>query len=280
MRKNTFGVILCALLMMVSTQESKAQISIDVRKVTTMEMNVETGDSANYVEERHPGGFDFSIGFLQNRFSKGRGTTCVGKEAGWGMGILGNVGVGFTATLGAPAGMNTNMGSSVEVDWSNVVGIMYKFNRNHRLELGFGMMWRNWRMTGRTQFVQATDGQIDILPYPSGANPEFSRLHSFMLTIPLTYTYKWKHGWKVFAGPELCLAREKYNTIKTRYELDGEKYKDYTKNVHFNPVTVNLVGGVMYKCVGIYARYSPMHVLNTDFGPSFQSLSVGFRFGW
>lgn len=280
MEKNTFGAALCALLMVASTLPTKAQIK--VTKVTTVEINTEAGDSVKYVEERHPGGFDFSLGFLQSRFSKKDSTKHINKESDWTLGLLGGVGVGFTTTLGAPAGMSTNMGSSIEVDWSNLVSIGCQFNRHHRLELGFGLIWRNWRMTDNQQFVQADDGQISLQPYAAGVNPKFSRLHSFMLTMPLTYTYEYKH-WEFTAGPELCFKQpnEGYNSIKTRYTLNGEKMMDYTKNVHFNPVTVNLVAGVLYHDIGVYARYSPMDVLASGFGPSFGSLSVGIRLiGW
>ncbi len=278
MKKNILGAALCALLMTIGTQTMMAQVRIEMKKTTTMEINTETGDSANYVEERHPGGFDFSIGFLQNKFSKNNSK----KEADWSLGLLGGVGVGFTTTLDAPAGMSTNMGSSIEVDWSNLVSLGYNFNRHHSLALGFGLLWRNWRMTGNQQFVQSSDGQISLQPYPTGANPTFSRLHSFMLTMPLTYTYSYKH-WEFTAGPELCFKqpKESYNSIKTRYKLNGEPQKDYDTDVHFNPVTVNLVGGVTYRGIGLYARYSPMDVLASGFGPSFGSLSVGIRLiGW
>ena len=280
MKKNTFGAALCALLLAASTLPTKAQIK--VTNVTTVEVNTETGDSARYVEERHPGGFDFSLGFLQARFSKKDSTAYVKKEADGTLCILGGVGVGFTTMLGAPAGMSTNMGSSIEVDWSNLVSLGLKFNRRHSLDLGFGLLWRNWRMTDNQQFVQSADGQISLQPYPTGANPKFSRLHAFMLTMPLTYTYKYKH-WEFTAGPELCfkVPKESYNSIKTRYTLDGEKMMDYTKNVHFNPVTVNLVASVLFHGLGVYARYSPMDVLASGFGPSFGSLSVGIRLlGW
>lgn len=278
MKRNTIGAALCALLMAVNAHAVMAQIT--VTKKTTIEINTETGDSAKYVEERHPGGFDFSLGFLQAKFGKGEGGT--ERHSPCTLEVLGSVGVGFTTTLGRPTGMSTNMGQSIEVDWSNVVALGYEFNRHNKMTLGFGMMWRNWRMTDRNQFVQSANGQIALQPYPADANPRFSRLHSFMLTMPLTYIHKWKHGWRVAVGPELCFKspKDKYNTIKTRYELDGEKHKDITKGVHFTPVTVNLTASVMYKYVGIYARYSPMNVLDTDFGPSFQSFTVGLRFGW
>lgn len=277
MKKYSMRALLCAMMM-------TAGISATAQKITvtsTTKYDVEAGSNQDslYVEEKHPGGFDFSLSSLQERL--GIVNTNYNKQLS--LTLFGNVGIGFTGTIGAPADMSTSMGSSIEVDWSNIVGVNYHFNRYNNIGLGFGLLWRNYRMVDNTMFAQDTDGQITLQPYTAGTNPKFSRLHSLQLTLPLLYTHRWKSGWAVTVGPELCFKtkKDKYNTIKTRYELGGEKYKDISKGVHFNPVTANVVASVMYKSIGVYARCSPMDVLNTDFGPSFQSITVGIRLlGW
>ena len=64
-------------------------------------------------------------------------------------------------------------------------------------------------------------------------------------------------------------------TLKTRYTLDGERYKDMQRDVHINPTNVNLMATVSWSWIGLYARYTPSSAFDTDYGPKFHSLSVG-----
>ncbi|MCQ2196415.1 MAG: outer membrane beta-barrel protein [Bacteroidaceae bacterium] len=282
MKKNTMRAILCAMTMLAGVPAMAQETEMINTTKYTVGVGIAKHSSSEdslYHEERNPGGFDFSLSYLREKW----GSNVKEYKNEFTLEVGGNIGIGFTGTTSTPAGMSTNMGSSIEVDWSNLVGVNLRFNKNNKIGLGFGLLWRNYRMTNQTQFVQDDNGQIELASYPTGANPKFSRLHSFNLTMPLLYTHRWNNGWAITAGPELCFKtnKDKYNSIKTRYELNGEKYKDISKGVHFNPVTVNVLASVMYKSVGIYARYSPMNVLNSDFGPSFQSFTVGIRLlGW
>lgn len=218
--------------------------------------------------DRHPGGFDFSIPLGKKRHSKGSTDL-----------FMGGVGIGFVSAVGQKAPMDVTMGRSLEINWTEAIGLRYNFNRRHSLELAMGFLWRNYRMAHQYRFQQDAAEVLNIVPYPAGAVPKFSRLHIFQMTFPLMYDLNVKHDWHFVVGPELAVNgghNSHTRTIKTRYSLDGEKYKEKTTDLRINPVTINFVASVRFHFIGLYVRYSPCNVLDTNYGPKFQSLSAGF----
>ena len=219
--------------------------------------------------DRYPGGFDFSITLGKKHRHHRKGTTELN---------MGGVGLGFVSALGEKAPMDVSMGHSLEINWTEAMSIRYNFNRHNSLELGMGFLWRNYRMAHQYRFQQDAAEVLGVVPYPAGAVPKFSRLHIFQMTFPLLYSYNVKPGWSFVIGPELAVngGHNKHTrTIKTRYSLDGEKYKEKTTDLRINPVSVNLVASIRFRFIGLYVRYSPCDVIDHNYGPKFQSLSTG-----
>ena len=220
--------------------------------------------------EKYPGGFDFSLSLGGNKHSGNGGVHTDLFSSG--------LGIGFINAVNAPTGMDINMSRSVELSWSNAVGLGVSFHHRHQLTAGIGFLWRNYRMTNQTRFVEDAQGLISLQPYPAGANPNFSRLHVFYTTVPLKYIYRAHHGWKFGLGPEFAFnagCNKHTHTIKTRYKVSGQKMKDMTRDVHVNSFNMNLMAHVEWKDVGLYVRYSPNNVFDKEYGPEFQSFSVG-----
>lgn len=194
--------------------------------------------------------------------------------------LIASFSVGFTTAVGAADGVNIPVGPSWEFMW-DIAQIQVRpwKERNHYFYTGFGLDWRNYRMTDQNRFVEQPDGQIVATPYPQGSNPDFSRIKVLSLTVPFTYGFfPFKQG--LFRGFEIgpVLNFNVYSSIKTRYSIDGEKQKDITKGLHRNPVTVDLMVKLQMKYFNIYAKYSPCNVLDTAYGPKFRSISFGVGF--
>ena len=194
--------------------------------------------------------------------------------------LIASFSVGFTTAVGAADGVNIPVGPSWEFMW-DIAQIQVRpwKERNHYFYTGFGLDWRNYRMTDQNRFVEQPDGQIVTTPYPQGSNPDFSRIKVLSLTVPFTYGFfPFKQG--LFRGFEIgpVLNFNVYSSIKTRYGIDGEKQKDITKGLHRNPVTVDLMVKLQMKYFNIYAKYSPCNVLDTAYGPKFRSVSFGVGF--
>lgn len=194
--------------------------------------------------------------------------------------LIASFSVGFTTAVGATDGVNIPVGPSWEFMW-DIAQIQVRpwKERNHYFYTGFGLDWRNYRMTDQNRFVEQPDGRIVTTPYPQGSNPDFSRIKVLSLTVPFTYGFfPFKQG--LFRGFEIgpVLNFNVYSSIKTRYSIDGEKQKDITKGLHRNPVTVDFMVKLQMKYFNIYAKYSPCNVLDTAYGPKFRSVSFGVGF--
>ena len=194
--------------------------------------------------------------------------------------LIASFGVGFSSAVGTANEVNIPVGPSWEFMW-DIAHIQVRPWKefDHYFKTGFGLDWRNYRMTDRNRFMEQSDGQITVIPYPQGSEPNFSRIKVLSLTVPFTYGfYPFKHG--LFRGFEVgpVLNFNVYSSIKTRYSIDGENQKDFTKGLHKNPVTVDLMLKLRMKHLGFYAKYSPCNVLDTSYGPKFKSVSFGVYF--
>ena len=184
-----------------------------------------------------------------------------------------SVGVGFVTALGAPDNMEVTMGQSWEIFWTI---LQWEYNRCGSPSLwsvGFGLDWRNYRMTDVWRFVKDTESNILIDKYPDGAIPKFSRVKVFSLQVPVLYQYRIGKDFTIGAGPVFNL--NTHSSLKTRYKIDGEKYKDTDNDARVTPLTVDFMGVINTPIVNFYVKYSPCNVLQTAHAPKFQSLSVG-----
>ena len=124
-------------------------------------------------------------------------------------------------------------------------------------------------------FALADDGTINVAPYPTGANPKFSRIHTFSLVVPLQIHVSLGRSWYLSFGPELYF--NTYASLKTRYSLNGESQKIEANRLHRNKVTYGLMCDITYSRLGVYFKYSPCNVMQTEFGPKFKSITAGVR---
>ena len=76
--------------------------------------------------------------------------------------------------LDAPDNMDVDMGASYELMWDNILKFSYHVvPYTTSVSLGFGMTWRNYRMTGRTRFIQEGDNLVlgDFRKEPKSSSP-------------------------------------------------------------------------------------------------------------
>lgn len=212
------------------------------------------------VTHQKTSGLDFTLPFLRPEGQRGKSYFS-----------MGGVGFGFVNALGAPDPMNVNMAASYEV-FADLLTYGRYVGPHADLSIGFGINWRNYRMNGRTRFVMNGDC-IGLSPYPDGADIDFSRIKVFCLTFPFRYT---QHLSKHFTYSLAAILNvNTYASLKTHYTLDGEKHHSVFKDIRQTPVTVDFMGQVQFHSVGLYVKYSPCRMLNTDFGPDFSHLSAG-----
>lgn len=182
--------------------------------------------------------------------------------------------IGFVNAPGMPKAGDLNIGNSAEL-WFFFENEWRPWRNNHVFSFGIGLDWRNYRMEDNYCFRKDAEGMNVLERLPEGASPNFSRVKVFSLNFPIRYQYQGRRfGFSL--GPVLNF--NTYSSIKTKYKLDGHKYKEKYKNAHPTPVTVDFMGTVSTPIIDFYVKYSPFNVLKSDYGLKFKTLSIGCMF--
>ena len=224
---------------------------------------MEVDSTAAVIIEEKNADWDFNIPFINknSKTKKYRGNLCVG---GFGFGVVN--------AIETSEGMDMDMGASYEFSLDHLLRFNYNVLPATSVSMGFGMTWRNYRMTGRTRFIKEGD-KLVLGAYPEGADIKFSRLKVFSLTVPFMINQSLGRKMVFSVGPVVNF--NTHASLKTRYTLNGEKVKETDNNIHQNRMTIDLMAKLRFKSLGLYAKYSPSDMLNTEYGPKFRSFSAG-----
>ena len=233
--------------------------------------NITQGENSMAVYKETDTSWDFTIPFVNKKKSslntQQRGRFIV--DPTFGFGVIGATQQGNGVNLSFSNG-------SFEYILDRIVGLEYKTTRNSYVGLTFGLDWRNYKMLDN-RWVKDGDNVL-VTGYPQGADIDYSRLRTLSLTLSFMYGYDFNRYVNMKIGPVVS-----FNTrgnIKTCYTLNGESFKDKQKNLNIAPVTVDFRAELNFRFVGLYFKYSPCNVLNSDFGPEFKPMSAGLHFGF
>ena len=187
--------------------------------------------------------------------------------------ISAHFGIGFTAPTKADARTNFSTFKSWEI-FATIAQWDHYFERRHRnsVSLGFGIDWKNYRMTGDTRFVKAPDGNVALEKYPLQASPDFSRIKVFSLTVNLGFTHGFNKNFWIGFGPVVNF--NVYGSMLTEYSMYGSDIERLEKNIRQRPVTIDWMLRLGIMGVPFYLKYSGDNVLK-DGGVKFRSLSFG-----
>lgn len=183
------------------------------------------------------------------------------------------IGFGFVNAIDGPQEMDVKMARSHEIFWHEIVGVRWRPTRQGAsFSTGIGIDWKNYRMTGYTRFMK--DGANVVLEkYAEGAEPKFSRLKLFNITLPVMFHQEFGKMFEFSVGAVVNF--NTYASMMTKYMLNDEERIKRDKDIRTNKVTVDMMAMFKIEAIGVYAKYSPMSVLDTAYGPDFKSLSVG-----
>lgn len=198
-------------------------------------------------------------------------------SVGWNI-YTGGVGLGWVDATGGD--VHNKMGSSLEVQWLNVIGAKYNTGHGQRISMGVGIDWKNYKLKTSERFMQPEGSEgVAIGSYPDGATSRSSRLRTFSLTMPVIFRQRVGSRLDVVAGVVPCL--NVHASLATKYKTaSGDEVKEnVSKHLHQAPVTVDLMAALSYRHVGIYLKFSPCRVIKKDWGPKLTSLQAGIILG-
>ena len=259
--------------------EGRGYINVEVRGREGNEAylySISKGSNTSIMSEKSKS-WDFRIPFVDKKI--GGSSSPRYKRARFSLNIINGLqfGMGLVSATSQAPGMDINMSNAgFEFFLNNLVMWEYRPVKNTSLTMGFGVDWRNYRMKGNTRFIK--DGtNITLGAYPEDADINFSRLKIFSLTLDLMLRQRLFGHVSVAAGPVVNFNTS--GTLKTRYTLvDGENresIRERNRHIHQKAVTVDFKGELNIAPIAFYIKYSPMNVLDTNYGPKFRSLSAG-----
>ena len=187
--------------------------------------------------------------------------------------LTAHIGVGFTC----PTEVDERISFSTFKSWEIFATVLqwdHFFDRRSRncLSLGFGIDWKNYRMTDDQLFTKNTDGNVTVERYPLEFEPKSSRIKVFALTGTLRFEHDFGSGFAIGIGPVVNF--NTYASIKTRYKFLGDKATRMEKNIRQRPITIDWMVNMRIADLPVYVKYSNDDVLK-DGGVKFRSLSFG-----
>ncbi len=195
---------------------------------------------------------------------------------------MGGPGIGWINSCGQPAGMGAEMGKSLEISWLNMIAVKYRLPWNTSvLSVGFGLDWRNYRIsTSDSRFIPC-DGGVAIGPYPDGiSSAEGSRLKVFSMGVPVIWTQRLPFRWfgdYCLLGVGAVFNYSSHASLRTTWiTASGEKAEQYSDRIGHRRFSVDLIGLVrVWGGLNVYVRWSPNSVLRGAGQPRFNPLSSG-----
>jgi hypothetical protein len=187
--------------------------------------------------------------------------------------LTAHFGVGFTCPTHVDERIDFSTFKSWEI-FATIAQWDHYFERRRRnsVSLGFGIDWKNYRMTGDTRFVKAPDGNVALENYPLQVSPDFSRIKVFSLTANLGYTHEFDEDFWIGFGPVVNF--NVYGSMLTEYSLYGDDIERLERHIRQRPITIDWMLRVGIMGVPLYLKYSGDNVLK-DGGVKFRSLSFG-----
>lgn len=197
----------------------------------------------------------------------------------WGVSLDG-VCIGLNRAVGQGDPGPLQWSKSFEICWMSCFNVYYKTGYS-KFSLGLGFDWRNYRITTSDPCLKANpDGGISISSCPDNYNSKFSRLKVFSLQLPLLYEFNFpKSTLGIKAGPICCF--NTYASLKNVWEdTYGNRIEEFTKEIDPRRFTLDFFAALTIdRCIGIYARYSPMKVMENHSSFNFHPLTIGVTIG-
>ena len=181
--------------------------------------------------------------------------------------------LGWMIPTNAPDHMGTSVGASIDIDWDLAYFRQRLKNRKHSFDFGLGLNWRRLKLTGK-QHCEKTPDAILLSAYPAGSTPDYSQLKTFGPYIPLRYNYTFAKKSHVLLGVNLRFVTR--SSIKTLYtDAAGEPVKDFHRGIHTTQFCPDIKAGISSHHVGFFVKYSPVSAFQKEWGPQFQTFTVG-----
>lgn len=188
-------------------------------------------------------------------------------------------GMGFNSFAGDD--ISLRKGKSLEYNL-NFMEFSLPFSRyNWAVVSGAGIRWNRYRIDENACF-QEIDGITQLVPAPEDVIYKKSKLNITSLTIPVLLEWQTK---KKKHRPSFFISGGVVGVIKTtsssKVVYDDERGKSRKQKVdggmNLRPVTMDVLLQAGVGCVGVYFKYSPIEMFESNKGPALNPISFGLQ---
>lgn len=232
-------------------------------------------DEKSYEKWTIAGEFGLQIPFLNKKLSRKK----YSMESHWA-----GIGWGFANISDANYQLNNINGVSLKSEASNefffsVIEKTVPIYRNSwGITSGLGFNWRNFELDKNTHFVEINN-VIELKPAPISIEYSSSRLRTFALTVPLLLEWQpnFANNHKFFMAAGIIGNVNTFASSRVKYlDANGKKVRSVeSQDLNISPLSLDYMAQIGYNSWGIYAKYSPISIFQSQKGPNLRAVSLG-----
>ncbi len=182
--------------------------------------------------------------------------------------------------FGLGSGSFNGCGSLVkEVGVLQVVGAKYTFGDRNSFSLGAGYQYKTYALKKDYRFdtdVLSGATVIDMWEPNTAKTSSLLRLHT--IQFPLTYAKGFGKKWHITVGG--VLNWNFYASYNNSFKENNTTYSSTTNKLCQRKVSADVLVGVAYNKIALYARYSPCKLFKSGCGPEIDNVwTIGIGLG-
>lgn len=176
--------------------------------------------------------------------------------------------IGVAVPVDAPHGLN----GSVEAGLGCIGGIEFApWHKGPEFSIGVGFHYRLYTLH-HSQVFDVTDHRLSIVPVE--ADKVSSRLHNFGFQIPFAIFQPLAKDFGITVG--VAAMFNTYTRAASDHIVGDKRYHRSMRGLHQRLLTPELFARIGWKDnIGLYVRYSPTPLFETQWGPQFRTISAG-----
>ena len=175
-------------------------------------------------------------------------------------------------------GININAGSSYEWFFNLFGTIIPVYRNNLGITTGAGMSWLNLRLDNNTRLANV-NGMTGVYQAPEEINYSLSRLMIVHINIPLLLewqpTISGKH--RAFLSAGIVGGFKTFSSYLVKYKEKNSRKdtKEKDRGLNTTPLSLDYMLQAGYGSFGVYAKYSPISIFQSNKGPDVRAVSLG-----
>ncbi len=189
------------------------------------------------------------------------------------------VGEGWINASDKGSAFDNSKGHTYEMGILNLVGVEYNTHHGQWFNLGFGIDYSRVSIHDQSKRLYKDENNVlTITDMPAYAEHRSSNLHQFALQFSLMYHQRLYSNLKIFAGPVMRINTGSH--VTSSWKIGDDRTTIETEKLGEKKISFDVMGGITWGGLGIYARYRPTDPFKTARGPQYTRFTLGLALGF